>query len=225
MRDPTDKATLDIATGGLRIGYARVSTIDQNLDLQRDALQRAGCVQVYEDKASGRAMKGRPELASVLRALRPGDTLIVWRLDRLGRSLYDLVHTVEDLAARGVKFESITEQIDTGTTQGRLFLGVMASLAQYVRDVIHENTMAGLNAARARGRVGGRPAKLDGDAIREVKALLQDPAITVQSIADRYSVSRATIYNALGRAEKEAEKKAIKPAIKKREPKPRSNSR
>lgn len=209
MRDPADKATIDLTTGGLRIGYARVSTVDQNLDLQRDALQRAGCVQLYEDKASGRAMKGRPERANVLRALRPGDTLVVWRLDRLGRSLYDLVRIVDELAARGVKFESLNEQIDTGTSQGRLFLGVMGSLAQYVRDVIHENTMAGLKAARARGRLGGRPSKLDDAAIREIKALLQDPDITVQSIAERYQVSRMTIYNALERAEKK--KRDLKP--------------
>lgn len=205
MRDPADKATLDITTGGLRIGYARVSTVDQNLDLQRDALQRAGCVQLYEDKASGRAMKGRPELANVLRALRPGDTLVVWRLDRLGRSLYDLVRIVDELAARGVKFESLNEKIDTGTSQGRLFLGVMGSLAQYVRDVIHENTMAGLKAARARGRLGGRPAKVDDKALREARALMNDPSITMQNIADRLGVSRATLYNALNRAEKKKE--------------------
>lgn len=212
MRDPADKATLDITTGGLRIGYARVSTVDQNLDLQRDALTRAGCVQMYEDKASGRAVKGRTELLNLLRALRPGDTLVVWRLDRLGRSLYDLVNIVNDLSERKVRFESITEHIDTGTAQGRMFLGVMASMAQYMRDVIHENTMAGINAARARGRMGGRPSKLDDAAIREIKALLRDPEITVASIAERYQISRATLYNTLNRAEKkEAEKKTEKP--------------
>lgn len=210
MRDPADKATLDITSGGLRIGYARVSTVDQNLDLQRDALTRAACVQIYEDKASGRAMKNRPELANVLRALRAGDTLVVWRLDRLGRSLYDLVKIVNDLSERGVRFESLTEQIDTSTAQGRMFLGVMASMAQYVRDVIHENTMAGLKAARARGRLGGRPAALDDQALQEVEALLRDPNITVASIAERYQVSRVTLYNSLRRraAKKESEKAA-----------------
>jgi DNA invertase Pin-like site-specific DNA recombinase len=205
----------------MRIGYARVSTVDQNLDLQRDALQRAGCVQVYEDKASGRAMKNRTELANALRALRKGDTLIVWRLDRLGRSLVDLVNIVRDLEERGVKFESISDHIDTSTAQGRMFMGVMASLAQYVRDVIQENTVAGLQAARARGRVGGRPATLDERAVVEIKALLGNPDITVKDVAARYQVSRATIYNTLGRAEK----KKAEVVPKKRAPRPRSNAR
>lgn len=220
MRDPADKATLDLSSGGLRIGYARVSTVDQNLDLQRDALTRAGCVQIYEDKASGRAVKNRTELENALRALRKGDTLIVWRLDRLGRSLYDLVRIVRDLEERGIKFESISDSIDTSTAQGRMFLGVMASLAQYVRDVIHENTVAGLQAARARGRVGGRPAALDDRAIGEIQALLRDPNITVKDVAERYQVSRATVYNTLERAKKKAA-----PPPKKRAQRPRSNVR
>lgn len=220
MRDPADKATLDLSSGGLRIGYARVSTVDQNLDLQRDALTRAGCVQIYEDKASGRAVKNRTELENALRALRKGDTLIVWRLDRLGRSLYDLVRIVRELEERGIKFESLSDSIDTSTAQGRMFLGVMASLAQYVRDVIHENTVAGLQAARARGRVGGRPAALDDRAIGEIQALLRDPNITVKDVAERYQVSRATVYNTLERAKK---KPALPP--KKRAQRPRSNAR
>lgn len=206
MRDPSDKGTLDIASGGLRIGYARVSTIDQNLDLQRDALHRAGCVQIYEEKASSRAVKSQPELANVLRALRPGDTLVIWRLDRLTASLYDLVRIVHELTERKVNFETINEKIDTTTPHGRMFFGMMAALNQYRLDVIQENTMAGLKAARARGRVGGRPSKIDSDAIREIKALLKDPAITMQSIAERYGVSRATLYNSLNRAEKKGSK-------------------
>lgn len=202
MRDVDDKGTLDLITGGLLIGYARVSTADQNLDLQRDALKRAGCAQVYEDKASGRAKTGRPELAAVLRALRPGDSLVVWRLDRLGRSLGDLVQIINDLAEKGIGFKSLTEQIDTTSAQGRLFLGVFGAMAQYMRDVIHENTMAGLKAARARGRVGGRPQALNDQALREIRAMLTDPTITVSSAAERYQVSRATLYNALRRAEK-----------------------
>ena len=204
MRDPKDAGTLDLVTGGLLIGYARVSTVDQNLDLQHDALKRAGCTQVYEDKASGRAKTGRPELAAVLRALRAGDTLVVWRLDRLGRSLSDLVHIINELGERGIGFRSLTEQIDTSSAQGRLFLGVFGAMAQYMRDVIHENTVEGLKAARARGRVGGRPPALDDQAVKEIRALLTDPGITVDSIADRYKVSRATVYNALKRAEKKA---------------------
>jgi DNA invertase Pin-like site-specific DNA recombinase len=202
MRDPADIGTLDISTGGLRIGYARVSTVDQNLEMQRDALSRAGCVQVYEEKASGKAAAGRVELANMLRALRKGDTVIVWRLDRLGRSLSDLVHIVEELAARGVMFESLSEKIDTSTAQGRMFFQFNAAMAQYQRDVISENTHAGLKAARARGRMGGRPKSLDDQAISEIKVLMTSQDITIASIADRYQVGRTTLYNALKRAEK-----------------------
>lgn len=197
MRHPTATNNLDLITGGLLIGYARVSTIDQNLDLQRDALQRAGCGQIYEDKASGRAKSNRPELAAALRALRAGDTLVVWRLDRLARSLVDLVQIINELGEKGIGFRSLTEQIDTSSVQGRLFLGVFAAMAQYQRDVIHENTMEGLKAARARGRMGGRPSKLGEQEIREIEALLKDQSITVGDVAKRYKVSRATIYNAL----------------------------
>lgn len=199
MRHPTATNNLDLITGGLLIGYARVSTVDQNLDLQRDALKRAGVTQIYEDKASGRAKTGRPELDNVLRALRPGDTLVVWRLDRLGRSLADLVQIVNGLAEKGIGFWSLTEQIDTSSAQGRLYLGMFGAMAQYMRDVINENTMEGLKAARARGRMGGRPAKLDEQAVREIEALLRDPQITLDDVAKRYSVSRATVYNALNR--------------------------
>lgn len=201
MRDPADKGTLDIVTGGMRIGYARVSTVDQNLELQRDALARAGCVQVYEEKASGKAAAGRAELANMLRALRQGDTLIVWRLDRLGRSLGDLVRIVDELAERGIAFESLSEKIDTSSAQGRMFFGFMAAMAQYQRDVISENTRAGLKAARARGRKGGRPSALDDQAIAEIRVLMRDPTIALTSIARRYGVGRTTLYNAIKRAE------------------------
>lgn len=204
MRDPRTPSNLDLITGGMLIGYARVSTIDQNLDLQRDALERAGCGQIYQDKASGRAKTGRPELDNALRALRAGDTLVVWRLDRLGRSLADLVHIVNELGEKGIGFKSLTEQIDTTTAQGRMFLGVFATMAQYQRDVINENTREGLKAARARGRVGGRPAALDDQAVKEIQALLKDPDISVGKVAERYEVTRATIYNALNRATKKA---------------------
>lgn len=204
MRHPTATTNLDIITGGLLIGYARVSTVDQNLDLQRDALQRAGCGQIYEDKASGRAKDNRPELAGVLRALRAGDTLVVWRLDRLARSLVDLVQIINELGEKGIGFRSLTEQIDTTSAQGRLFLGVFASMAQYMRDVINENTREGLKAAKARGRVGGRPSKLGEQEVKEIEALLRDPNITVGDVAKRYQVSRATIYNALGKKKEQA---------------------
>ena len=210
MRDPADRATRDIVTGGIRIGYARVSTSDQNLDMQLDALRSAGCVQLYQEKQSGKSAAARPELANVLRALRAGDTLVVWRLDRLGRSLVDLVRIVDELAARNIGFESLNERIDTSSAQGRMFLAVMGAMAQFQREIIAENTAAGLKAARARGRMGGRPAKLDDRALREVEALLasDDPDITVTSVAERYGVSRATLYNSLQRA---AKKKAVAP--------------
>jgi DNA invertase Pin-like site-specific DNA recombinase len=221
MRDPADKGTLDIVTGGMRIGYARVSTVDQNLELQCDALARAGCVQVYEEKVSGKTKAGRPELANMMRALRQGDTLIVWRLDRLGRSLADLVHIVDELAERGIAFESLSEKIDTSTAQGRMFFGFIASMAQYQRDVISENTIAGLKAARARGKMGGRPAALDDRAIIEIRALMRDPDIPMTRIAERFKVSKVTLYNSLKRAEnKEAEM-----ASSKRAGKARSNTR
>jgi DNA invertase Pin-like site-specific DNA recombinase len=227
MRDPADKGTLDIVTGGMRIGYARVSTVDQNLELQHDALARAGCVQVYEEKASGKSKAGRPELANMMRALRKGDTLIVWRLDRLGRSLVDLVQLVDELAVRGVAFESLSEKIDTSTAQGRMFFGFIAAMAQYQRDVISENTKAGLEASKARGRSGGRPAKLDDKAIAEILVLRASPDISMASIAKRYGVSKPTLYNALERAKKKEADKA-KPARKKpsaRSASARSNTR
>jgi DNA invertase Pin-like site-specific DNA recombinase len=210
MRDPADKATLDLVTGGMRIGYARVSTVDQNLELQRDALTRAGCVQVYEEKVSGKAKADRPELANMMRAVRKGDTLIVWRLDRLGRSLVDLVQIVDELAARGVAFESLSEKIDTSTAQGRMFFGFMAAMAQYQRDVISENTKAGLKATKARGRSGGRPAKLDDRAIAEIRVLRASPDISMASIAKRFGVSKPTLYKSLERAEKQATAKPSK---------------
>ncbi|KAF1051097.1 MAG: DNA-invertase hin [Burkholderia gladioli] len=181
----------------MRIGYARVSTDDQNLDLQRDALRGAGCVEIYEETASGRRAD-RPELAQCLRALRAGDTLVVWRLDRLGRSLADLVGIVEGLRQRGVGFESLNERIDTTHAAGEMVFHVFAMLAQYERSLIRERTRAGLAAARARGRKGGRAPKLDAKQIREIRALLRDPEVRVTDVAKRYGVSRATLYKHVG---------------------------
>lgn len=191
---------LDIISGGMRIGYARVSTVDQNLDLQRDALTRAGCARIYQDKASSRTTKARPELANLRRDLRPGDTLVVWRLDRLGGNVNDLITIVNELIAAGIEFESLTESIDTKTPHGRMFFTVMAAMAQYRLDVIHENTMAGLKAARARGRVGGRPAALDDKGVSDAKAMIAG-GMTMAGVAERLNISRATLYNTLARAE------------------------
>ncbi|HCE5861684.1 recombinase family protein [Pseudomonas aeruginosa] len=180
-----------------RIGYARVSTDDQHLDLQRDALMQAGCGVIYEEAASGKSA-ARPELEQCRKALRAGDTLVVWRLDRLGRSLPDLVHVVNDLEQRGVGFESLTEKIETSSAAGKLIFHVFAALAEFERGLIRERTHAGLAAARARGRVGGRKPKLEEKQVREIKALLRDPDIQVSEVARRYGISRTTLYNYAG---------------------------
>lgn len=181
-----------------RIGYARVSTDDQHLDLQLDALKRAGCDEVYEEKMSGKSTANRPELDHCLKALRTGDTLVVWRLDRLGRSLQDLVKTVANLNEQGIAFESLGEKIDTGSASGKLQFHVFAAMAEFERNLIIERTAAGLKAARARGRVGGRPAKLSDKQVREIRLLLSDPKAVVADIAKQYGVSRTTLYNKVG---------------------------
>jgi DNA invertase Pin-like site-specific DNA recombinase len=180
-----------------RIGYARVSTDDQNLDLQRDALKKAGCATIYEEAASGKNAD-RAELEHCRKALRTGDTLVVWRLDRLGRSLPDLVRIVAELERDGVGFESITEKIETGSASGKLVFHVFAALSEFERNLIRERTHAGLAAARARGRAGGRKPKLDDKQVREIKALLRDPGIHVADVARRYGVSRTTLYKHVG---------------------------
>jgi DNA invertase Pin-like site-specific DNA recombinase len=180
------------------IGYARVSTDDQNLDLQRDALKKAGCTVIYEETASGKNTE-RPELEHCLKALRPGDTLVVWRLDRLGRSLPDLVGVITQLEADGIIFQSITERIETGSAAGKLIFHVFAALAEFERNLIRERTKAGLTAARARGRVGGRKPALNDKQIREVRQLVKDPEIEITEVAKRYKVSRATIYKYLSK--------------------------
>jgi DNA invertase Pin-like site-specific DNA recombinase len=179
-----------------RIGYARVSTDDQNLDLQRDALAKTKCDAIYEETASGKSV-GRPELEHCLKALRTGDVLVVWRLDRLGRSLSDLVKIIDDLERQGIVFESLTEKIETGSAAGKLIFHVFAALAEFERNLIRERTHAGLTAARARGRVGGRKPVLDDKQKREIRALLKDPMITVKDVAARYGVSRTTLYKAM----------------------------
>jgi DNA invertase Pin-like site-specific DNA recombinase len=180
-----------------RIGYARVSTDDQNLDLQRDALKQAGCSVIYEEAASGKNT-ARPELEQCRKALRAGDTIVVWRLDRLGRSLPDLVQIVAELEQKSIGFESITERIETGSAAGKLVFHVFAALAEFERNLIRERTNAGLAAARARGRAGGRKPKLDDQKVREIKALLRDPNIQVADVARRYGVSRTTLYKHIG---------------------------
>lgn len=174
-----------------RIGYARVSTDDRHLDLQRDALQQAGCSVIYEEAASGKSA-ARPELEQCRKALRAGDTLVVWRLDRLGRSLPDLVQIVADLEQHGVHFESLTEKIEAGSASGKLQFHVFAALAEFERGLFREWTQAGLAAVR------GRKPKLDDQQAREIKALLRDPDIKVAEVARRYGVSRTTLYKHVG---------------------------
>jgi len=177
----------------MKIGYARVSGDDQNPDLQRDALRLAGCDRIYEEKESG-GRADRPELLRLLDALRPGDTLVVWRLDRLGRSLKHLIETVERLEALGVAFQSLTEAIDTSTSGGKLVFHLFAALAEFERALIRERTHAGLQAARSRGRQGGRPKAVSAEKQHMAQALRDDPAQNVDSICSALGLSRSTFY-------------------------------
>jgi DNA invertase Pin-like site-specific DNA recombinase len=181
------------------IGYARVSTTDQNLDLQQDALHTAGCERIFTDTASG-AKADRPGLAAALETCRAGDVLVVWKLDRLGRSLPHLVETVQALADRKVGFRSLQEQIDTTTSGGKLIFHIFASLAEFERDLIRERTNAGLTAARSRGRTGGRPKGVDEKKLKTVLALKDNPRYTVQEICTMVGISRNTYYRYISKA-------------------------
>jgi DNA invertase Pin-like site-specific DNA recombinase len=182
---------------GYLLGYARVSTSDHHPDLQVDALTAAGCYRVFIDTASG-ALAARPALDQVLDQLRPGDTLVVWKLDRLGRSLRHLVDTIATLADRGVGFRSLQEQVDTTTPGGKLVFHVFAALAEFERDLVRERTAAGLAAARARGRKGGRPTVMTKNKIRLAREMYGSRQYTVAAIASALGVSRASIYRHLG---------------------------
>ena len=175
------------------IGYARVSTSDQNLNLQTDALRAVGCERLFTDTVSG-AKVDRPGLTVALGACRPGDTLVVWKLDRLGRSLPHLVETVRDLVARGVGFKSLQESIDTTTSGGKLIFHLFASLAEFERDLIRERTNAGLSAARARGRNGGRPKGVDAKKQKAALALKKEAAHSIREICAIVGISRNTYY-------------------------------
>tara|TARA_R110001592_G_C13188405_1_gene751978 strand:- start:2044 stop:2601 length:558 start_codon:yes stop_codon:yes gene_type:complete len=179
------------------IGYARVSTADQNTALQIDALTAAGAERIYQESLSG-ASRDRPELAKCIDTLRSGDTLIVWRLDRLGRSLKDLVAIIAEIEDKGVGFRSITEAIDTTTAGGKLVFHIFGSLAEFERSMIQERTKAGLAAARARGRKGGRPRALSADQVKKANAMLNDPSITKTEVAKHFKITRATLNAALG---------------------------
>ncbi len=181
------------------VAYARVSTADQSPQLQLDALKAAGCEKVFVETASG-AQRDRPELTSALTYLREGDCLTVWKLDRLARSLPQLITTVADLEARRIGFRSLTEAIDTTSAGGRLIFHIMGALAEFERTLIRERTRAGLDAARARGRKGGRPARMKDADIKAAQALLRDPDITVEEVARRIGVGTSTLYRHIPRA-------------------------
>lgn len=177
------------------IGYARVSTTDQDLALQRDALAKAGCARVFEDRASG-AKADRPGLTAALGFAREGDILTVWKLDRLGRSLPHLIETVNALEARGVSFRSLTEAIDTTTPGGRLVFHIFGALGQFERDLIRERTRAGLDAAAARGRQGGRKPVVTNEKLKRAQAL-RVQGFTVREVAARIKVGKTALYAAL----------------------------
>jgi DNA invertase Pin-like site-specific DNA recombinase len=175
------------------VGYARVSTLEQTLALQQDALTEAGCERLFTDTASG-SRTDRPGLDEALDFLRPGDTLVVWQLDRLGRSLRHLIDTISLLQKRGIGFRSLQEQIDTTTSRGKLVFHVFGALAEFERDLIRERTQAGLLAARARGRLGGRPKALDPRTVQIAQALYHDKTNAIADICRTLRISRATLY-------------------------------
>jgi DNA invertase Pin-like site-specific DNA recombinase len=178
------------------VGYARVSTLEQTLDLQQDALRKSGCEQIFTDTASG-AKADRLGLESALRFVRAGDTLVVWRLDRLGRSLKHLIETIGALQERKIGFQSIQEQIDTTTSGGKLIFHVFGALAEFERDLIRERTRAGLAAARARGRRGGRPrvaALNDAKKVALAQSLYDDKRNAIEEICKVLRISRSTLY-------------------------------
>lgn len=182
---------------GELIGYARVSTADQDAAMQIDALKAARCWKVFVDTNASGALAERVELAKLMEQIRPGDTLTVWRLDRLGRSIGHLIETLTDLSAKDIGFRSLTENIDTTTSGGRLVFHIFAALAEFERDLIRERTRAGLAAARARGRIGGRPRTLSAAQIKTAKAMYAQQDMTVEQIGEVLGVSRSTIYRIL----------------------------
>ena len=180
----------------MKIGYARVSTQDQRLELQLDDLKSYGCETFYKEKMSGKN-KTRPQLEKMIDQLRKGDIVVVWKLDRLGRSLKDLIELVSSFREKGVEFVSLKDGIDTGTATGRFTFNIFASLAEFEREIIRERTKAGLEAARSRGRKGGRPAGLSKEALAKAKSakiLYESGEKTVPEIANSLGISRATCY-------------------------------
>lgn len=179
------------------IGYARVSTVEQELDLQHDALRNAGCERIFDDRASG-ARADRPGLSGALAYLRQGDVLVIWKFDRLGRSIRHLIDVVADLDRRGIGLRSLTEAVDTTTSGGRLLFHIFGALAQFERDLIIERTSAGLRAAEARGRKGGRRPVITPDKLRRARRHIAD-GLTVREAAARLKVGKSALYDALSK--------------------------
>ena len=178
------------------VGYMRVSTADQDLGLQFDALKAAGCERFFEDKASG-AKDDRKGLMQCLEFLRPSDTLVVWKLDRLGRSLKHLVQIIGELESQKIGFYSLTENVETTSDTGKLVFHIFASLAEFERSLVRERTKAGLRAARARGRKGGRPRVMDEKTLGMARTLMADAKHSVNEVCSMLEVSRATLYRAI----------------------------
>lgn len=189
------------------IGYARVSTDDQHLDLQRDALALAGCERVFEDTAGG-AKAERTGLTELLATLRGGDTVVIWRLDRLGRSLKDLIYLIERLDSADVGLRSLQESIDTASSRGHLVFHLFGALAEFERNLIRERTQAGLSAARARGHKGGRRKRLDPEREKLAVQLYHERRHTVAEICRLMGIGKSTLYNYLTEAERNAQRAA-----------------
>jgi DNA invertase Pin-like site-specific DNA recombinase len=186
------------------IGYARISTRDQKPHLQRDALREAGCERIFEETASG-AKRDRPELKAALDFMRSGDSLVIWKLDRLARSTRQLLETVEEFERRGLGLKILTQNIDTTNAGGRLIFTIFSAIAEFEREIIRERTCAGLDAARLRGHKGGRPRALSEKDLKQARALLTDPEITVEDVARRLGVGPSTLYRYIPAARQSAQ--------------------
>jgi DNA invertase Pin-like site-specific DNA recombinase len=178
------------------IGYARVSTADQNLDMQLDALNKAGCKKIFSDKVSGK-LNSRPQLDLMLDQLRPGDKVVVYKLDRLGRNLKHLIDQVEDFKNKGIEFESLQEKLETSTAIGKLTFHVFGAMAEFERSMIRERILAGQEAGRARGRNGGRPSYLSEQEVKRLKAIHAAADTPIKDICKMFNISKATLYRYL----------------------------
>jgi len=192
----------------MKIGYARVSTQEQDLALQLDSLAKEGCEKIFQEKASG-AQRDRPELKAALGYMRKGDTLVVWKIDRLARSMKQLIETIESFQERGIGLKSLQDPIDTSSPSGKLVFHIFAALAEFERGVIRERTTAGLQAARERGRVGGRPPALSAKDLQAAKAMLKDSDITVTAIARQLNVAPSTLYRHIPHARSASREEAL----------------